>query len=323
MRRAAVKTGVGERGFRNVVAVLVMSAAVASGAHYRIEPGDTLSGIAADHGVSMAALASANDIPDPDAIFVGTVLAIPGDVGDGESGTSGGAGPAIHVVLPGETLGGIARRYGRTVEQLATANGITDGRILAGAALRLDGSGLVVGGESGSGRHVVAPGETLSGIAARYGVGVAALASANGLADPDRIIAGATLTVPGGWVCPVAGARYTNDWGLPRSGGRFHEGTDLFAPRGTPVRAPVAGTVRYEKGSIGGHQFRLTAADGTVYIGSHLEGGGTTGSVFPGGVVGSVGTSGNAAGSQPMLHLEILSGGSAHNPYPTLRTHGC
>ena len=34
-----------------------------------------------------------------------------------------------------------------------------------------------------------------------------------------------------------------NDWGFPRSGGRFHEGNDLFAPRGTPAVATVSGTV--------------------------------------------------------------------------------
>lgn len=39
----------------------------------------------------------------------------------------------------------------------------------------------------------------------------------------------------GPWVCPVqGGATFTNDWGFPRSGGRRHQGNDLFAARGTP-----------------------------------------------------------------------------------------
>jgi soluble lytic murein transglycosylase-like protein len=49
---------------------------------------------------------------------------------------------------------------------------------------------------SGGGRHAVAPGETLTQIALRYGVATAALAAANGLADHDLVIAGPTLTIP-------------------------------------------------------------------------------------------------------------------------------
>ncbi len=48
--------------------------------------------------------------------------------------------------------------------------------------------------------HRVVAGETLSGIAARYGVGVDALAATNGLADPDLVIAGTTLALPTGLV---------------------------------------------------------------------------------------------------------------------------
>lgn len=47
-------------------------------------------------------------------------------------------------------------------------------------------------------RHLVRPGETLSGIAARHGVAVADLAAANGIADPDLVRHGVTLVVPEG-----------------------------------------------------------------------------------------------------------------------------
>src|SRR5213082_1033845 len=45
-------------------------------------------------------------------------------------------------------------------------------------------------------QHVVKPGETLSGIAAQYGLTVEQLASLNGLADPDRLTEGQTLKLP-------------------------------------------------------------------------------------------------------------------------------
>src|SRR5437588_4945193 len=56
--------------------------------------------------------------------------------------------------------------------------------------------GLVIGGSAAGRVHVVRSGETLSAIGRRYGVGVGDLARANGLRDPDRVLAGTTLTLP-------------------------------------------------------------------------------------------------------------------------------
>jgi soluble lytic murein transglycosylase-like protein len=57
-------------------------------------------------------------------------------------------------------------------------------------------SGLVVGGSAAGRVHTVKRGETLEAIGRTYGVPVPALAAANGLRDPDRILAGTTLTIP-------------------------------------------------------------------------------------------------------------------------------
>ena len=121
-------------------------------------------------------------------------------------------------------------------------------------------------------------------------------------------------------MCPVPGTTFANDWGLPRSGGRAHTGTDIFAPRGTPVVAPVAGTVSYATGTIGGHQFRLFGDDGMVYLGSHMDGFGAAGRVAAGTAIGYVGNTGNAAGGRPHLHFEVHpDNGAAMNPFPVLR----
>src|SRR5690606_32677998 len=159
------------------------------------------------------------------------------------------------------------------------------------------------------------------------GVSAEDLAAANGIPlPPGRLFAGARLRLDAGnrlptdlAACPVPGARFGSHWGFPRSGGRYHEGTDLFAPRGTPVRAPAAGVVSYGTGRIGGKQFRLVAADGTVYLGSHMDGFGREGAVQAGDVIGDVGSTGNAAGGPPHLHFEVHpDGGVAMNPYPLL-----
>ncbi|HUR17668.1 MAG TPA: peptidoglycan DD-metalloendopeptidase family protein [Acidimicrobiales bacterium] len=125
----------------------------------------------------------------------------------------------------------------------------------------------------------------------------------------------------GDWICPVQGAHaFSNDWGQPRSGGRRHQGNDIFASRGTPVVASVAGTVKGHISSLGGISYYLTGVDGNTYFGTHLDRlSGAAGTVGAGTVVGYVGSSGNASASSPHLHFEIHpGGGAAVNPYSTL-----
>ena len=303
-----------------------------------VRSGDTLAGIASRYGTTVSAIAAANGIRNANLIVVGRSLQIAG----GPVGGSTPSAPAPsaaggrqlpgqrHTVQPGETIAGIAARYGIRTADLVTWNGLVDGKIYATTRLVLFDPGTLPGGggaSTSSGTHVVGAGQTLSSIASRYGVSASAIARANGIADANRIRVGQRLTIPGtsgggggAFTCPVPGASYFNDWGFPRSGGRAHAGTDLFAPRGTAVRAPAAGRVDVATGSIGGKQFRLTAADGTQYFGSHLDSFGATGNVAAGAVIGTVGDTGNARGSRPHLHFEVHpAGAGAVNPFPLLR----
>jgi peptidoglycan LD-endopeptidase LytH len=126
-----------------------------------------------------------------------------------------------------------------------------------------------------------------------------------------------------GFLCPVQGAvAFTDSWGSPRSGGRSHRGVDMMASRGTPVVAPVSGSVSHRGNSIGGLSFHLDGDDGNYYYGTHLDGyaNENAGHVQAGTVIGYVGDTGNARGN-PHLHFEIHPGGrgNAINPYPTVR----
>jgi murein DD-endopeptidase MepM/ murein hydrolase activator NlpD len=68
----------------------------------------------------------------------------------------------------------------------------------------------------------------------------------------------------GSWLCPVAGAHaFGNDYGDSRGGGRHHAGNDILATRGTPIVAPVAGTVTFRNVSLGGRSFFLGASTST------------------------------------------------------------
>ena len=125
----------------------------------------------------------------------------------------------------------------------------------------------------------------------------------------------------GAWICPVQGPRaFSNDFGDPRSGGRSHQGNDIMAPRGTPVVASVAGTVKGHNSSLGGISYYLNGDDGNTYFGTHLDRlSGASGRVAAGTVVGYVGSTGNASASAPHLHFEIHPGGGrAVNPFSTL-----
>ena len=307
-------------------------ARASSGRRYQVHEGDTLLSIASRFGSTVASIVRANGLDDPNRIYVGQRLRLPSTSSGGGGGAnrSGRVNPdaRYHVVRSGESLASIARRYGISASRIASANGIVDGRLYANARLFLEPRNRPAsagGGGAGPAVHTVRSGDTLAGIAARHGSSVRSIVQANGIRDANRIYIGQRLRVPTGRAagvrCPIDGARFMNDFGFPRSGGRFHDGNDLFAPIGTPIHAPVSGRLEQIVGRLGGRQFRLWGSDGSVYIGSHLSRFGAAGRVAAGEVIGYVGTTGNAVGGPPHLHFEIRpDNGPSVNPYPTLRT---
>ncbi len=121
---------------------------------------------------------------------------------------------------------------------------------------------------------------------------------------------------------PVPGAALTDTWGGARSGGRRHEGIDIFAKRNTPIRATTRGVVlRVGENALGGRTVMILGPGGQRHYYAHLE-------RYPdlergdwveaGDTVGYVGDSGNAKGTPPHLHYGIYEAGGAINPYPLL-----
>lgn len=95
-----------------------------------VQAGDTLSEIALAHGVTVAQLLALNEIDDPNRIYLGQRLRLseqpPAAAPSAATPAAAAAEPLVHVVLAGEHLTGIARRYGSTIATIATANGIAN-----------------------------------------------------------------------------------------------------------------------------------------------------------------------------------------------------
>ena len=113
-----------------------------------VQPGDTLTGIAGRHGVSVGRLAELNDLADPNRIFVGQRLRV---AGRGSRGSDQRPAPAqrktIHVVSSGSTLWGIAGQYGVSVSSIVAANQIANpSRIFAGQRLVIPGGSAPASG---------------------------------------------------------------------------------------------------------------------------------------------------------------------------------
>ena len=219
---------------------------------YTVVAGDTLSAIAARFGTTTATLASANHLPNPNLILVGEVLAVPAGTAARPTPASGLTGR--YTVVAGDTLSAIAARFGTTTATLASANHLPNPNlIMVGEVLEIPGGNAsrpapgpatntppsrapvpASGARAFTARYTVVAGDTLSAIAARFGTTTATLASANHLPNPNLIMVGEVLEIPGG----SAVATPAVETGVSRP-------TTPPAPRPTPA-ASSAGQVAVE-----------------------------------------------------------------------------
>lgn len=194
---------------------------------YTVKAGDTLQDIATKFESKVQTLRELNFLLD-DNIFAGQILNVPYIEGmTAEGAPTPTPAPFKYTVQSGDTLDGIAIEFGVPRTTLIEVNSIADPNNLpvgftllipgyqppanstAGTASGSSGgsSGSAAGsqasstGSTGSGgapvTHVVQPGETLSTIAADYGVDQAELAQANNIANGNLIRAGQKLVIPG------------------------------------------------------------------------------------------------------------------------------
>ncbi len=174
---------------------------------HKVQTGDTLASIARLYGVSMDSIKSGNNMKS-NTVYRGQILRIKSDlpltaspqsgrsrVMVVESRTPAAAPTGVHTVVRGDTLSGVARKYGMSARELADVNNIRGAAIQVGQKLKVRGEAKGAGGGTAS-VHTVAKGETLGTIAQKYKMSVKELSALNGLRGTG-IKAGQKLKVTG------------------------------------------------------------------------------------------------------------------------------
>ena len=179
---------------------------------YTVQAGDTLSGIARKYDTTVSALVKANHIKNANLISVGQKLVVgtktvakPTPQPEPKPAPSTPATGQTYIVQAGDTLSGIARKYGTTVSALVKANHIKNANLIS------VGQKLVVSHQAvtqptpapkpapstpATGQtYIVQAGDTLSGIARKYGTTVSALVKANHIKNANLISVGQKLVV--------------------------------------------------------------------------------------------------------------------------------
>jgi murein DD-endopeptidase MepM/ murein hydrolase activator NlpD len=271
---------------------------------------------------------------EPDAARPG---GLPAREPAGELDPLAAGGPIRYVVQPGDSLSTISMRYGVSVSDLWIANRLLNPHSLQpGQALLIpagpedvfgtsdpDEDGQDAARTAETVQHVVRNGENLWTIARKYGVSSSAISKANGLTAAGLIRPGDELRIPGAAGGAAGAASFALAWPVygtisspfgMRSDGK-HEGLDISALRGTPVRAAASGRV-IKAGAMGNYGQAIIIDHGngfqTLYAhcdrllaarGARVDGGDQ---------IATVGNTGRSTG--PHLHFEVIVNGVRRDP---------
>jgi murein DD-endopeptidase MepM/ murein hydrolase activator NlpD len=232
-------------------------AARASGptAPYTVQKGDDLYSIARRHGTTVAALAQANGVADPNLILVGQVLSVPAAVvgsaapATATAGTTAAKTAAVqkaatgatshYVVRTGDTMEALARRYHTTVASLASASGIANpNQILPGQVVVVPAAPAASAAPSIAAPVAAAVVQAKVATPAPAPTVVAPTAPA-----PAPVVAAPKAAAPAPAPAPVTGLSALPLPAQYLHGGSVDQGVDYSAPGGTPLYAMGPGKI--------------------------------------------------------------------------------
>lgn len=174
---------------------------------YTVQSGENLSEIAAKFGTNWQTLAQLNNLSNPNRIYVGQVLRLSANTATNYNTTTSNQQTShadTYTVQSGDNLSKIASQFGTNYENLARLNNITNpNRIYVGQVLRISGNTNVstptqsTTTTNNTSSYTVKSGDTLSGIAAKFGTSYEALAQRNNIANPNTIYVGQVIQISG------------------------------------------------------------------------------------------------------------------------------
>ncbi|GAA2864377.1 lytic transglycosylase domain-containing protein [Paenarthrobacter ilicis] len=185
---------------------------------YTIVRGDTISAIARRFNLDTAAVLDLNKLTATTLIYPGQTIKLKGSAAATPAQPSAPAAPAapapanatVHTVVPGDTLGAIAAKYGVPLSSVFSWNNLNGNSIIyPGQKIKVSGGQATPAPApaapapatpapvSGGASYTIKAGDTLSSIASRHGVSLAALMSANNVSATTVIYPGQKLTIPG------------------------------------------------------------------------------------------------------------------------------
>ena len=186
--------------------------------NYKVKPGDGLIALSRQFNVPTTTLATLNNIRTTDSLYVGQTLKVPANVdfttapttsnsvssSTSSSNTTASSSSSVattnYKVKSGDTLIGIANSVGISPEELAAVNTNFDAkaRLQRGQTIKVPVTKDLVDRQLNDKAvsYKVKSGDTLTGVAQRYNIGLGDLAAANNLKTNSNLILGRTITIP-------------------------------------------------------------------------------------------------------------------------------
>jgi len=252
-----------------------------------VEPGDTLSELAARYNTTVRAIMEVNGLSST-VIYVGQTLKLPGL-------TQTGWDDSYYTVKRGDMLSVLAQKFGTTVRELKRVNGLKGDLIMVGQRLRIPGSPTTL---PSSGVYTVKAGDTLSVLAVQFDTTVRLIMEANELKG-TTIYVGQKLRIPGAAGsdanAPISGAPLTH---VVRRGESLWT---IAAKYGTTIRALKRAN---------------DLSRSTIYVGEVLTIPGT------GGMGGAVGVAEASAADRRALAGRVIVLDPGHGGEGTCGTYG-